>query len=212
MTPGSIVQCRNREWVLLPSDRDDALLLHPLTGATDETVAVHKKLTDLIGYSFPEERVRSAKFPPPTTNDISNAAGAHLLWQAARLTLREGATPLRFWGRISIRPPTYQFVPLLMVFHPQPGIPRRSAIAISLARGAAGLAGGGIGRLVCPRLQANARRVALHPRPGGRPRPGLPRRNIPRAEGKGDRPIWLVPHQKTCFGSVGKTARESDVN
>ncbi len=83
MTPGSIVQCRNREWVLLPSDRADLLLLRPLTGATDEVVAVHKKLTGLIGYSFPEERVRSAKFPPPTTNDISNAAGAHLLWQAA---------------------------------------------------------------------------------------------------------------------------------
>ena len=114
MTPGSIVQCRNREWVLLPSDQDDLMLLRPLTGATDEVVAVHKKLTDLIGYSFPEERVRSAKFPPPTPNDISNVAGAHLLWQAARLTLREGATPLRSLGRVSIRPRTYQFVPLLM--------------------------------------------------------------------------------------------------
>jgi SNF2 family DNA or RNA helicase len=38
----------------------------------------------------------------------------HLLWQAARLTLREGATPLRSLGRVSIRPRTYQFVPLLM--------------------------------------------------------------------------------------------------
>jgi len=114
MTPGSIVQCRNREWVLLPSDQDDLMLLRPLTGATDEVVAVHRKLTDLIGYSFPEERVRSAKFPPPTPNDISNVAGAHLLWLAARLTLREGATPLRSLGRVSIRPRSYQFVPLLM--------------------------------------------------------------------------------------------------
>jgi superfamily II DNA or RNA helicase len=77
-------------------------------------VAVHKGLTDLLGYSFPEERVRSAKFPPPTPDDLSNLAGAHLLWQAARLTLREGATPLRSLGRVSIRPRTYQFVPLLM--------------------------------------------------------------------------------------------------
>ena len=114
MTPGSIVQCRDREWVLLPSDQEDLLLLRPLTGATDEVVAVHKRLTELIGYSFPEERVRSAKFPPPTPNDLSNVAGAHLLWQAARLTLREGATPLRSLGRVSIRPRTYQFVPLLM--------------------------------------------------------------------------------------------------
>lgn len=74
MTPGSIVQCRNREWVLLPSDQSDLLLLRPLTGATDEIVAVHKGLTDLVGYSFPEERVKSAKFPPPTPDDLSNVA------------------------------------------------------------------------------------------------------------------------------------------
>ncbi len=114
MQPGSIVQCRNREWVLLPSENDEVFLLRPLTGASDEVVAIHKRLTDLIGYSFPEERVRSATFPLPTVNDLSNAVGAHLLWQAARLTLREGATPLRSLGRISIRPRTYQFVPLLM--------------------------------------------------------------------------------------------------
>src|SRR5208283_947544 len=46
--------------------------------------------------------------------DLSNVSGAHLLWQAARLNLREGATPLRSLGRVSIRPRTYQFVPLLM--------------------------------------------------------------------------------------------------
>jgi SNF2 family DNA or RNA helicase len=114
ITPGSIVQCRNREWVLLPSDQEILLLLRPLTGATDELVALHKGLTDLIGYSFPEERVRPARFPPPTPDDLSSVAGAHLLWQAARLTLREGAAPLRSLGRVSIRPRTYQFVPLLM--------------------------------------------------------------------------------------------------
>ena len=40
MNPGSIVQCRSREWVLLPSDQPDLLLLRPLTGATDEVVAL----------------------------------------------------------------------------------------------------------------------------------------------------------------------------
>ena len=120
MQPGSIVQCRNREWVLLPSENDDVFLLRPLTGATDEVVAIHKRLTDLIGYSLPDERVRSATFPLPTQNDTSNAVGAHLLWQAARLSLREGATPFRSLGRISIRPRTYQFVPLLMALRLDP--------------------------------------------------------------------------------------------
>jgi len=114
MNPGCIVRCRNRDWVLLPSERDDLYLLRPLTGATDEVVAVHKGLSNLVGGSLPLERVSSTTFPPPTADDVSDAASAHLLWQAARLTLREGATPFRSLGRISIRPRTYQFVPLLM--------------------------------------------------------------------------------------------------
>jgi hypothetical protein len=80
----------------------------------------------LIGYSFPEERVNSAKFPPPNSGDLSNVAGAHLLWQAARLTLREGATPLRSLGRVSIRPRTYQFVPLLMALPANPKASRNA--------------------------------------------------------------------------------------
>lgn len=114
MNPGSIVHCRNRDWVLLPSDREDIYLLRALAGAPDEIVAIHKGLTNLIGGMLPGERVRTSSFPLPTTNDLSDAASAHLLWQAARLTLREGATPFRSLGRISIRPRIYQFVPLLM--------------------------------------------------------------------------------------------------
>jgi SNF2 family DNA or RNA helicase len=95
-------------------------VLRPLTGATDEVVAVHKQLTDLIGYDFPEERLRPATFPLPAPEDLADAASAHLLWQAARLTLREGATPFRSLGRISIRPRMYQFVPLLMALRLDP--------------------------------------------------------------------------------------------
>lgn len=106
--------------MLLPSDSPDVHLLRPLTGATDEVIAVHKQLTDLIGYDLPEERVRSATFPLPSPEDLADAASAHLLWQAARLTLREGATPFRSLGRISIRPRIYQFVPLLMALRLDP--------------------------------------------------------------------------------------------
>lgn len=55
MNPGSIVQCRGREWVLLPSDQKDVLVLRPLTGATDTVVAIHRKLADLARYSIKEE-------------------------------------------------------------------------------------------------------------------------------------------------------------
>jgi superfamily II DNA/RNA helicase len=39
MNPGSIVRCRNRDWVLLPSEQTELDLLRPLTGATDEECA-----------------------------------------------------------------------------------------------------------------------------------------------------------------------------
>src|SRR5207249_12310414 len=60
MQPGSIVAFRKREWVVLPSDRSDLVSLRPLTGATDATISIHKQLEDLIAYSLPEERIRSA--------------------------------------------------------------------------------------------------------------------------------------------------------
>jgi SNF2 family DNA or RNA helicase len=120
MNPGSIVRFRNREWVLLPSDQPEMFLLRPLTGATDDIIAVHRRLSDLAAYSFAEERVRSATFPLPTSNDVSDSAAADLLWQSARLTLREGAAPFRSLGKISIRPRTYQFVPLMMALRQEP--------------------------------------------------------------------------------------------
>lgn len=120
MNPGSIVRCRNREWVLLPSDRPEVYLLRPLTGTTDECTAVHKRLAELISYELVEERLIPATFPLPTATDVADAASAHLLWQAARLMLREGAAPFRSLGRISIRPRVYQFVPLLMSLRLEP--------------------------------------------------------------------------------------------
>jgi SNF2 family DNA or RNA helicase len=120
MTPGSIVRCRNRDWVLLPSDEADRCFLRPLTGATNEVVALHARLTELIATRLSGESVRSTTFPLPTMNDLADAATAHLLWQAARLTLREGATPFRSLGKISVRPRIYQFVPLLMALRINP--------------------------------------------------------------------------------------------
>jgi superfamily II DNA or RNA helicase len=120
MKPGTIVRCRERDWVLLPSDNNDVYLLRPLAGTTDETVAVHRVLSQILGFRLPSEVVKQSVFPLPSEQDISDAAGAHLLWQAARLTLREGATPFRSLGRISIRPRIYQFVPLLMALRIDP--------------------------------------------------------------------------------------------
>jgi len=120
MRPGSIVRLRDRDWVLLPSDDEDIYRLRPLTGITDEVIAVHRSLTTIIQYALPEESIRPSQFPPPSSDDLSDATSAHLLWQASQLTLRDGAAPFRSLGRISIRPRVYQFVPLLMALRLDP--------------------------------------------------------------------------------------------
>ncbi|NGO39040.1 DEAD/DEAH box helicase [Limisphaera ngatamarikiensis] len=120
MNPGSIVRCRNREWVLLPAATDDVFVLRPLTGTPDDVVHVHRGLANHVGYTLPFERVTPAWFPMPAADDVADAASTYLLWQAARLVLREGAAPFRSLGRISIRPRTYQFVPLLMALRLNP--------------------------------------------------------------------------------------------
>lgn len=114
MQPGSIIRFRDRDWVLLPSNDPEIFRLRPLTGTTDEVVKVHKTLAELMQSYLPEEGIRLSQFPLPSPDEVSDAASSHLLWQAARLTLRDGATPLRSLGKISIRPRIYQLVPLLM--------------------------------------------------------------------------------------------------
>jgi SNF2 family DNA or RNA helicase len=64
--------------------------------------------------------VEPASFPLPEPQAVGDAVSARLLLNSARLLLREGASPLRSLGRISIRPRTYQFVPLLMALRIDP--------------------------------------------------------------------------------------------
>jgi superfamily II DNA or RNA helicase len=118
--PASIVHFRNRDWVLLPGEDPEVLLLRPLTGTSDDVVAVHRVLSDLLGYSIPSERVSPSSFPPPDPRTVADAQSVHLLWQAGRLLLREGATPFRSFGRISVRPRPYQLVPLMLALRLDP--------------------------------------------------------------------------------------------
>jgi len=107
---GSIVRCRNREWVVLPSLDENLYLLRPLTGSEKEICGIDKRLANLL----PQERVEPAVFPLPKPEDSGTFIGTGLLWNAARLSLRSGTGPFRSFGRISVRPRAYQLVPLLM--------------------------------------------------------------------------------------------------
>lgn len=109
LSVGSIVRCRSREWVLLPSTDANIYLLRPLTGSEKEICGIDKRLSNL-GF----DRVEPATFPIPKPEDSGDFIGTELLWNAARLSLRDGAGPFRSLGKISVRPRAYQFVPLLM--------------------------------------------------------------------------------------------------
>ena len=117
--PGAVVRFRERLWVILPSS-SEVLVLRPLTGTEEESVVVHRRLAELLGYTYPTERVEVSTFPLPQPEEVKDAAAVHLLWNSARLLLRESAAPLRSLGRISIRPRTYQLVPLLMALRLNP--------------------------------------------------------------------------------------------
>ncbi|MGB9863609.1 MAG: helicase-related protein [Candidatus Saccharicenans sp.] len=106
---GSIVRCRNREWVVLPSSNENLYLLRPLTGSENEICGIDKRLCEL-GI----DPVEPATFPLPKPEDVGDFVATELLWNAARLSLREGAGPFRSFGKISVRPRAYQLVPLIM--------------------------------------------------------------------------------------------------
>ena len=72
---GSLVQARDREWVVLPDSTDDLLMLRPL-GGTDEEVT---------GILVPLERVESASFDPPDPTKPGDYRSGRLLRDAVRL-------------------------------------------------------------------------------------------------------------------------------
>ena len=59
--PGSLVRCRDREWVVLPADTPDLLLLRPLGGAESEITGIALPLSQTLGI----DAVEPATFPPP---------------------------------------------------------------------------------------------------------------------------------------------------
>ncbi|BAY93751.1 MULTISPECIES: helicase-related protein [unclassified Tolypothrix] len=107
--PGSIITCRNRQWVVLPSENQEIIRLRPLSGNEDEIAGIFQPLLSQF-----LEKIESATFPLPQATSVQDHAAALLLMDAARLLLRSGAGPFRCLGRLSLRPRPYQLVPLLM--------------------------------------------------------------------------------------------------
>ncbi|NBV87093.1 MAG: DEAD/DEAH box helicase, partial [Verrucomicrobia bacterium] len=104
--PGALLRARNREWVVQPGSKPDALLLRPL-GGSEEDIA-------LILPELELSPVQPATFPLPNPELHGSHQAAALLRDAIHLKLRNGAGPFRSFGNIAVEPRAYQIVPLLM--------------------------------------------------------------------------------------------------
>ena len=106
--PGKLVSLRGREWVVLPSDVPDLLVVKPLGGSDEESTGIYLPL------GIDEDTPKDAHFEYPTALDLGDISTARFLYDAARLAFRHGAGPFRCFAKLSFRPRAYQIVPLVM--------------------------------------------------------------------------------------------------
>ncbi len=102
-TPGSLVNVRGRDWVVLPPDQPEVLRLRPLTGGNVAEVGVFLPLEG--------QAVRPSSFPDPDPEHCGDATDVMTLYDAARLSLRASAALFRSLGRISVVPRPYGLLP-----------------------------------------------------------------------------------------------------
>ena len=107
-SPGSLVNVRDRDWVVMPSDDPDLLLIKPLGGSEDETTGIY------LPFAFPADKPKATRFPSPTVEDLGDFSPTRMLYNAARLSFRNGAGAFRCLAKLSFRPRSYQMVPLIM--------------------------------------------------------------------------------------------------
>ncbi|MHC4180845.1 MAG: DEAD/DEAH box helicase, partial [Planctomycetota bacterium] len=107
---GSLVQARDREWVVLPESEGDLLVLRPLGGTDDETTGIY----------LPLEKVEQAQFDLPRPDRLGDYQSCRLLRDAVRLGFRSSAGPFRCFAKIACEPRPYQLVPLLMALKLDP--------------------------------------------------------------------------------------------
>ena len=87
---GSLVQARNREWVVLPDSDDELLMVRPLGGVDAEVTGI---LTAL-------EPIAEATFSLPDPKRPGDHRSARLLLDALRLGFRSSSGPFRSFGSI----------------------------------------------------------------------------------------------------------------
>ena len=117
---GTLVRARGRDWVVLPSEREDLVRLKPLDGRDEDIAGIFLPLTN-------EGDIKPSQFEAPTVRDLGSVRAARLLFDASRLSLRSAAGPFRCAAKLGFRPRSYQMVPLIMA------LKQKGAIRLLLA-------------------------------------------------------------------------------
>lgn len=108
---GTLVEFRNRPWVVQQSENDDMLILKPLGGTDAEIIGLYHPLYE------DNLQIKSCEFRRPSSEDIGNnsyQSAARILYDACRLSFRDIAGPFQCLGRLSFEPRPYQMVPLIL--------------------------------------------------------------------------------------------------
>ncbi|MDY3354727.1 MAG: helicase-related protein, partial [Prevotella sp.] len=108
---GTLVEFRDRPWVVQQSDGDELLTIKPLGGTDAETTSLYLPLYG------DELKIKSYDFRRPSSEDIgrnSYKSAAQVLYNACRLSFRDIAGPFQCLGRLSFEPRPYQMVPLIL--------------------------------------------------------------------------------------------------
>jgi superfamily II DNA or RNA helicase len=108
--PGSLVNARDREWVVLPDSTGDLLKLRPLSGTDDDIAGICPDLEEVI----------PADFDYPDPGKLGDEHSCRLLRDAVRLGFRSSAGPFRSMANLAVDPRPYQLVPLLMALRMDP--------------------------------------------------------------------------------------------
>ena len=108
---GTLIEFRNRPWVVQQSGEDNLMIIKPLGGTDAETVGLYLPLYG------DELQIHSYNFRRPSADDIgknSYKASAKVLYNACRLSFRDIAGPFQCLGKLSFEPRPYQMVPLIL--------------------------------------------------------------------------------------------------
>lgn len=108
---GTLIEYRNRPWVIQQSTDPELLVIKPLGGTDAESIGLYRPL-------YGEDLdIKSYDFRKPTSKDIGvngYQASARILYNACRLSFRDIAGPFQCLGRLSFEPRPYQMVPLIL--------------------------------------------------------------------------------------------------